>query len=185
MLVQVRVATAASDWIARGRSALGWLTIASVLAVAAVMLIPALLGYGRYVVTGGSMTGTFDRGSIVFDRAVPVDDLRIGDVITYRPPPDAHVRGILTHRIVEVIRGPRGGRVFRTKGDFNASPDPWRFTLRARTQARVEGHVPYVGYALAVLGRRDLRMLLIGVPALLFGLAAAVRLWRDPEGKPA
>ena len=185
MLVQVRVATAASDWIARGRSAFGWLAIAGATVVAGVMLIPAALGYGRYVVTGGSMTGTIDRGSIVFDRAVPVDDLRVGDVITYRPPPDSHVRTILTHRIVEVTRDADGRRTFRTKGDFNQSPDPWQFTLHGPTQARVEGHVPYIGYALAVLGRRDLRVLLIGVPALLFGIAVAVRLWRDPEGKPA
>ena len=36
-----------------------------------VMLVPALLGFQRYVILTGSMTGTYDRGSIVFDRPSP------------------------------------------------------------------------------------------------------------------
>jgi len=56
---------------------------------AAVMLVPALLGYHRYVILNGSMTGTYDPGSIVFDKPVPVSMLKVGDVITYSPPPGA------------------------------------------------------------------------------------------------
>jgi signal peptidase len=167
--------------LARARGVLSSLMLAGAFALAAMMLIPALLGYERYVVTGGSMTGSIDRGSIVFDKPVPVADLKVGDVITYKPPPDAHVSGLVTHRIVWVGRDAHGGRAFRTKGDANASPDSWHFTLHAPTQARVVAHVPLVGYALAALGSRNVRMLVIGLPALMIGIAVAVRLWRDPE----
>ena len=36
------------------------------------LVVPALLGYERYVIVSGSMSGTYDRGSLVFDEVVPV-----------------------------------------------------------------------------------------------------------------
>lgn len=147
--------------------------------VAAIVLVPSLLGYQRYVITGGSMTGTYDRGSLVFDKTVATSDLRVGDVITYTPPPNAGPRGRITHRIVGIGRTPQGERAFRTKGDANRTADPWKFELRHPTQARVAFHVPYVGFALAALSDRWVRMLVIGLPALLIGIGSLARLWRD------
>ncbi|MEX2465191.1 MAG: hypothetical protein WD428_04855, partial [Gaiellaceae bacterium] len=48
------------------------------LALAALMLLPGLFGYQRYVITSGSMTGSYDRGSVVVDDVVPVADLKVG-----------------------------------------------------------------------------------------------------------
>jgi signal peptidase len=167
--------------LARTRGAVSWLALAAAFALAAVMLVPAAFGYQRYVVTGGSMTGSIDRGSVVFDKPVPVGDLHVGDVITYRPPPGAHVIGLVTHRIVWAGHDPHGAPSFRTKGDFNESADSWQFTLHAPTQAKVVAQIPLIGYVLAGLGDRRLRMFVIGIPALLIGIAVAIRLWRDPE----
>jgi signal peptidase len=147
-------------------------------ALAAAMLLAPLLGYQRYVITGGSMTGSIDRGSIVFDRIVPTASLRVGDVITYAPPASSGIRGQVTHRIVAIDRDRRGRRVFATKGDANASRDPWRFSLRAH-QARVAFHVPYAGYALAALSETRIRMILIGLPALLLGISLLTGLWNE------
>ena len=69
--------------------------------------------------------------------------------------------------------------MFRTKGDANPVKDPWTFTLSRPTQARVVFHVPYVGFALAALADRKLRMVLIGVPALLVALSVLAGLWRE------
>ena len=60
------------------------------------MILPGLFGYQRYVITSGSMTGTYDRGSVVFADVVPVSDLRVGDVITYTPPPGSGPDGLVT-----------------------------------------------------------------------------------------
>jgi signal peptidase len=170
----------------RVRSASATLGLCACVALAALLFIPAALGYQRYVITSGSMTGTYDRGSLVFDRVVPVADLRRGDVITYRPPPGSGPSGLVTHRIVWAGHERDGTPAFHTKGDANTATDPWRFTLHDRTQARVAFHVPYVGFALAALAERRLRMLLIGLPALLIGLAWAADLWReDPESEEA
>jgi signal peptidase len=160
------------------------MVVAAALCLAAAMIVPPLLGYERYVIAGGSMDGAYDRGSIVFDEVVAVSELRVGDVITYDPPAEAGVEGPLTHRIVS-IRDRGGERYFRTEGDANQSPDPWRFTLDQPTQARVAFHVPYVGYALAALSVRWVRMLLIGLPALVIAIALAVRLWQDAGAEVA
>ena len=158
------------------------LAVAAGFALAAVMLVPAALGYERYVITGGSMTGAVDRGAIAFTKPVPVADLKVGDVITYTPPPAAPLRTLVTHRIVWTGKDKSGARAFRTKGDANKAPDSWQFTLAQPMQARVAFDVPYLGYAFSALGIRLVRMLVIGLPALVIGIAFAVRLWREPDG---
>src|SRR3954470_10141879 len=126
------------------------------------------------------MTGTYDRGSLVFDEVVPVKSLHVGDVITYRPPRGAGPTGLVTHRITSIGHDPKtGAPVFRTRGDANPVRDPWTFTLPNRTQARTAFHLPYAGFALAALADRNLRMLLIGIPALLVALSVLARLWRE------
>ena len=162
--------------IARACSAL---VLAAGLLFGLLLVLPAALGWQRYVITSGSMTGTYDRGSLVLDEVVPVSELRVGDVITYRPPAGAGPEGLVTHRIAEISRDKLGRRMFRTKGDANRSADPWTFALPKGEQARVRAGVPYAGFALAALGRRDLRMLIIGLPAGLIALMSIAGLWRE------
>ena len=146
----------------------------------ALLIAPSLLGWERYVIVSGSMTGTYDRGSLVFDEVVPTASLKVGDVITYRPPRGAGPHGLVTHRIAKISTAPKTGeRVFRTKGDANEVIDPWTFTLPDKKQARVVAGVPYVGFALAALAQRELRMLIVGLPALLIALFVIAGLWRD------
>lgn len=152
---------------------------AGCLALAGLMLLPGLAGYERYVITSGSMTGSLPRGSLVFDEVVPVSELAVGDAITYTPPPGAGPTGPITHRIAWIGVDQFERRVFRTKGDANAAPDPWTFALDDSRQARVAFHVPYVGYVYSALGIREVRMLVIGLPALLLALALVVRVRRE------
>jgi signal peptidase len=169
-----------SGWRERARRAGQWMSgaaLAGCAIVAALALGPAALGLQRYVIVSGSMTGTYDRGSLVLDDVVPVSALRVGDVITYRPPPDAGLDHLVTHRIAAVDRA-HGATVFRTKGDANPTADPWTFTLPGTRQARVRAGIPYAGYALAAITRRDVRMAVIGLPAALIALATLIALWR-------
>jgi signal peptidase len=152
------------------------LAVTAVIAVLA--LAPALLGLQRYVIVSGSMTGTYDRGSLVLDDVVPVQSLRKGDVITYRPPRATGIDHLVTHRIYAVERDKLGGLVFQTKGDANATPDPWTFTLPNRDQARVRAGVPHVGFVLAALSDRTVRFAVIALPAALIALASLIALWR-------
>ncbi len=165
------------------RRAFGIVLSAVALILALAVLVPALLGFQRYVITSGSMTGTYDRGSLVFDRVVPTSALRAGDVITFRPPGHA---GLVTHRI-HTLKSVRGKLVLTTKGDANRTPDAWgEITLSQATQARTAFHLPYLGFGIAALSERKIRMLVVGLPALLIALSALGGLWRDsaPERRP-
>lgn len=163
------VAAALTQWTVN-------LVLVAVTLVAAAYLLPSLMGYERYVITGGSMSGTFEKGSIAIEKPVDVADLAVGDVITYLPPADSGVGTLVTHRIVKAARSETGARVFRTQGDANADPDPWKFTLDEGTQPVVQLTVPHVGYALIALADRETRMLAIGVPAALIALLSLVEL---------
>jgi signal peptidase I len=161
-----------------GRLASGAALAMAVIA-ALVVLAPALWGWERYAIVSGSMSGTYDRGSLVYAEVVPVADLRVGDVITYLPPPDAGPDHLVTHRIHTIERDDSGRRVFRTKGDANETADPWTFTLGKPTQARVRMGIPFAGHALTALTRKDVRMVVIALPALLIAVFSLARLWRQ------
>ena len=153
------------------------------------LVVPSLLGYERYVIVSGSMTGTYDRGSVVVDEVVPVSDLRVGDVITYRPPAGAGPSGWSRTGSQAIGRDPQGRRLFRTRGDANPSADPWTFTLGKPTQARVVAGVPWIGFGLAALSDRRVRLLVVGLPALIIACSVLGGLWREAgahvEGEPA
>ena len=151
-----------------------------VMVLALAFLLPAAFGLQRYVITGGSMEGTYDLGSVVFEESVPVADLEVGDVITYVPPADSGIDTLVTHRIIEI-----DGTTFQTQGDANPDPDPWTFELTAATQPRVTSSLPYVGYLFIALGDRSTRMVVIGVPAAIIALASLVELLRALRRKPS
>ena len=144
----------------------------AVVMIAAIgFIVPTAFGLQRYVITGTSMSGSIELGSVVFAEVVPVTDLQVGDVITYMPPPESGIDQLVTHRIVSIK-----GDSFRTKGDAVPQVDPWTFKLGSPNQARVKYDVPYVGYAFMALADRETRMLLIGAPAGLIALMSLVQL---------
>lgn len=152
--------------------------------LAAAYVLPSLMGYERYVITGGSMDGSYDKGSIVFERAVPAQELEVGDVITYQPPASSGVTTLVTHRIIGLKLDDAGRQVIRTQGDANPDPDPWRFSLTAQDQPVVEHSVPYAGWALIALADRETRMLVVGVPAGLIALLSLVQLAGALRSRP-
>ncbi|MDO9496531.1 MAG: signal peptidase I [Nocardioides sp.] len=146
-----------------GRLVTAFSVVTTLLAVA--FILPTALGLQRFVITGSSMQGTIDLGSVVFAEVVPTTDLEVGDVITYQPPPDSGIDTLVTHRIVSIEGG-----VFRTKGDNVPQVDPWTFLIAQPTQARVVFDVPYVGRLFIWLADRDTRQLFVGGPAALIAL---------------
>ena len=156
------------------------LLIAAGIVFGALLIVPSVMGWERYVIVSGSMNGTYDRGSLIFDEVVPVKSLKVGDVITYTPPRGAGPDHLVTHRIAKIGKDPKSGEpVFRTKGDANKTVDPWKFTLPDKRQARVVAGVPYVGFALAALAERQFRMLIVGLPAALIALFVLTGIWRE------
>lgn len=129
-------------WARRLLSMVGNLGLVALVLACGAYLLPHALGYERYVITGGSMSGSIEKGSIVFAEPRSVEDLAVDDVITYLPPAGSGVGNLVTHRIVEIDTDEAGELVFRTKGDANADVDPWTFSLVADEQPVVTHSVP-------------------------------------------
>jgi signal peptidase len=162
--------------VTRAKRLLATTALASLIALGLLMLVPPLLGYQRYVITGGSMGGSLPRGSIAYEEVVPTGRIRTGDVITYRPPGATR---LLTHRVDRIWRDRSGRRLYRTRGDANPAPDRWKFLLPDEKQARLAFYVPLAGYGLAALSIREVRMAVIGGPALAIAFLAFASLRRD------
>jgi len=152
------------------------LTLLAVVAACVAWMAPSAFGYERYVITGGSMSGTFEKGSVVFEKPVAVEDLQVGDVITYLPPAGSGVPNLVTHRVVDIEPAQGGGSLFTTRGDANADVDPWKFQLVDGQQPVVQFSVPKAGWVFIALADRQTRMLLIGGPAALIALIALAQL---------
>ncbi len=147
-----------------------------------------LFGHMLLSVLSGSMTGTFNTGDAIVDRTVTAaqaENLKVGQIITYRSPyfiPGKTI--VVSHRIVGIVTvRPKGhtlGRVthmYVTKGDANTSIDP-----HPVNPAQIMGvymfRVPYLGYMSA-----DVRTpwgfgLTVGLPIVYLVGAEFLRLWR-------
>jgi signal peptidase len=156
--------------------ALSLFGLASIALVVLLIVLPSLLGLQRYVITGGSMSGTIAKGSVIYSRLVPVDQLKVGDIITFLPPT---FQTPVTHRIIEIKTGPDGSLVYRTKGDANAEADPWEINLGGPNQAVYVMQIPLLGYFLGLLTIRWVRMLFIGIPAVAIAISLLFSLWKQ------
>jgi signal peptidase I len=146
----------------RRRLALGLLVLAPVVLL---VLLPAVLGLDRYVVTDSSMDGSMGRGSVVLAREVSPTDLRVGDVISFTPPGRSGDERV-TRRIVAIDDG-----VATTQGDATGRPDPWALSLTDSAYARTWVAVPWIGYPFAIDGGWGL-LVLSGAAAIALAVAA-------------
>ncbi|MET9224560.1 signal peptidase I [Lentzea sp. NPDC003310] len=150
------------------------------LAVAAVAgaLVVVLARVGFSPVLSPSMEPAFAPGDLLVTRAVPVADLRVGDVVVL-PRPDVPGERY-AHRVVE-LTARSGEPVVRTKGDANESADPQPLRITSPTVPVAVANVPVVG-RVALLGRDT--GVRIGLIVLIGGavlLGTRRLLYRDPR----
>jgi signal peptidase len=121
------------------------------------LALPPAFGLSHHTVTDDAMSGTMQRGSVVFAKSLPVADLEIGDVVIYPHPKSGEP---ITRRIAAI-----DGGVTWTRGDSTGALDPWTLTLDQATQARAVAAVPYAGYVYDALasGSKLLRRALSGL----------------------
>ena len=113
------------------------------------------------------MSGPLDRGSVVLAREVPAGDLRVGDVVTFRPPGGAPGERV-TRRIVAIDETEA-----RTRADNAARRDPWVLPLDS-SYARVWLGIPWLGYPFVVDGGWVV-LAVAAVTAFVLALAAGRR----------
>ena len=176
--------TQSRTWRHRAASILTTTVLVVAVLLAAIMIVPTLLGYERYVIVSGSMVPTIPVGAVVYDEVVPVDDIEVGDIITFVPPPTYGIDDPVTHRVVpdhrrrEELQPTRRQRIFQTKGDANDEIDAWQMVLDGPDQARYVRHVPYVGYVYMALQVRWVQVVLIVLPSIALIVYILITLWR-------
>lgn len=101
---------------------LSWVVVLAVAAVVTVaVLLPRVGGATPYTVLTGSMRPSMPPGTMVVVRPKPIDDIRVGDVMTYQL--RSGEPAVVTHRVIAVGIDGAGHRIFRTQGDANDIPD--------------------------------------------------------------
>ncbi|MDQ5862407.1 MAG: signal peptidase I [Actinomycetota bacterium] len=154
-----------------------------VLAVAAFLMLaigPHVLGYQTSTMLTGSMSPLINSGDIVVTRPVPVNEIAVGDIITYSIPVED--QRIETHRVTALTVNPDGTTAVQTKGDANNGVDPWVATINGTSIDRHVLTVPYVSTAIRTLREPVvLNTLMYGAPAVLVIILLASIWGKKPE----
>ncbi len=137
----------------------------STASIAAVIIAGIVVLYGVQFsrVLSPSMTPTMPVGSVAVTSHVPMDSLRVGQVVVLRTPTE---NAPYIHRVIAINYTPKGLEV-RTKGDANAVPDPWTVLVRGP-------EVPVLVFVLPAMNITNVAMRLqfVAIPLFLFGVAA-------------
>ena len=162
----------------RARILAAWAAIGLVGGLGTAITAPLIVGGTTLTVLSGSMRPTLTVGDVVLVEEVGPQEVRIGDVISFRDPHDPS--RLLTHRVRD-IRVEGSAVAFVTKGDANTGVERWRIPSSGGL-GRVVWRVPLLGYALHWARGPVGRILLVVVPAVALGLHELWRIWRPaPE----
>jgi signal peptidase len=138
--------------------------IVVVLAGAAlVFLLPLAFGGRAATMLTASMAPTYPAGSVVMVIPASPEDIKPGDVVTFRS-----TGGPVTHRVEAIQRNEAGSLVFVTQGDGNEGPD-FRPVPAADIEGRVVFGVPLLGRFVQAARTPAGLLFLIGLPCLALG----------------
>jgi signal peptidase len=151
------------------RIGLTWGFVALVAGLGAVTLVvPAAVGATPLAVLTPSMEPTLPVGTLVVVKPTPVNEIRLGDVITYQIKPGEPA--VVTHRVVEVRSISTGDIEFLTKGDNNDATDPTVVTA-PQLKGKVWYSVPLAGFISMAVGASLGPVVVPLVGVLLLGYA--------------
>jgi signal peptidase len=138
--------------------------------------VPKVLGHEILNVLSGSMEPAIKTGSIIaIQPNFPTDQLKAGDVITYKSIDNPEMK--ITHRIVEIETV--GGQLqFITKGDNNDAIDPIPIPENLVVGKYAGLTVPYMGQILSFVKTKTGIILFMIIPGILIILWQMVNVWR-------
>ena len=99
---------------------------------------------GAYVVVSGSMQPTIDINDAIIIRRVKSNNIKVGDVITFKSNDVNHPNITITHRVVGIVNK-EDGLYFRTKGDNNKVTDSSLVSSKC-VYGKVDLIIPKLGY---------------------------------------
>lgn len=122
-------------------SAVTWVGLALLFPLVVFFVSCWLLGWRLQPVLTGSMTPTYEVGSLMVVTPVDVSDVGVGTTIAFSPV-DGGER-LVSHRVIERLELD-SGIAFRTQGDANRMPDAQLVPAR-QVRGRVRWHVVGLG----------------------------------------
>lgn len=128
----------------------------------------SLLGNQLMVVLSGSMSPTFDTGSVVAVKPVRFEEINKDDIVTFN---DIDGR-IVTHRVLEKLEGK-----LVTKGDANDAADSTPVSSD-RVIGKVNYWVPYVGYFVEFCKSKAGLLIFLVIPGVYLVLSQAWKLFQ-------
>ncbi|HEY4225542.1 MAG TPA: signal peptidase I [Pseudolysinimonas sp.] len=140
----------------------GLLALVALVAVL-VIALPMLTHSTPYTVLTGSMTPNYPAGTLVIVKPADVQQIRIGDVVTYQI--TSNQPAVVTHRVIQIIEPTTsaGTVSFITKGDANSLPDAAP-VKPVQVRGVVWYAIPYVGWVNNVING-DARMVIVPIVA--------------------
>ncbi|MBC7724377.1 MAG: signal peptidase I [Burkholderiaceae bacterium] len=171
--VDVAAAPTSGGEAAREKSLLGYLGVALsgcllvlVLALAAlVVAVPAIVGGSALTVLTQSMEPRFPPGTLIVVKPTPVDEIRLGDVLTYQI--ESGNPAVVSHRVISRAVGTDGSTTFLTQGDNNDLADPTP-VQEIQITGTLWYAIPYLGYVNNVVGGEGRAVVVPVVAAALF-----------------
>lgn len=106
---------------------------------------PSVFGIKTFVIISGSMEPSLEIGDIVVIKKVDEEDLKEGDVISFR-----NGESIITHRINKIIVDKNGIKQYETKGDNNNISDK-SFVKYEEIEGKLFSKIPYAGKMVLLL----------------------------------
>lgn len=135
------------------------------------VLLPRVGGATPYTVLTGSMSPHYPPGTLVVSRPLDVDDVRVGDVVTYQLRSGEAVT--VTHRVIASRLRPDGQRELITQGDANSVPDAAP-VAGVQLRGRLWYAVPHLGRANALMSGHQRQLAVYAVAGGLSLYAAAM-----------
>ncbi len=145
--------------------------LALALVLVSAVLLPRLAGATPYTVLTGSMRPDYPPGTLVVVKPVAIEDIAVGDVITYQV--ESGESAVVTHRVVSVgstVSG-SGERVLHTQGDANdvADQEPVR---EVQVRGLLWYSVPHLGHVNTWIPGSTRQFVATGAGAVLAAYAA-------------
>jgi signal peptidase len=108
-----------------------------------VVVVPLVTGAKPYTILTGSMVPQYPPGTLVVVKPVDVEEINLGDVITYQL--ESGKADVVTHRVVAVGAAADGSPLFITRGDANDADDP-EPVQPVQIIGELWYSVPYIGW---------------------------------------
>lgn len=84
----------------------------------------SFLGYRIFRVISESMVPEYNINDILLVKDINIEDIKIGDNISYTKEINGNVDAIITHKVIDIEKDSEGKLFFHTKGIANTLEDP-------------------------------------------------------------